>query len=66
MTVRINDNSVQLPAGATLSDALESRQISPKGIALAVNGRVIPKTDYPTYSLAEGDSIIIIKAFYGG
>ena len=49
--------------GCTLSAACGVR---PEGIAAAVNGSVVPKKNHTTTQLADGDSIIIIKAFYGG
>ena len=66
MNVKINDLTVELPEKTTLAQALEARGISPRGIAVAVNSRVIGKTDYSFYNLSDGDSVIIIKAFYGG
>lgn len=55
-----------LPEGTTLAAALEVCGIRPEGIAAAINGSVVPKKNHATTPLAAGDSIIIIKAFYGG
>lgn len=66
MTVKINDTEVSLPQGSTISQALEVAGIKPAGIAVALNGTVVPKADYSNRSLADGDTILIIKAFYGG
>lgn len=37
-----------------------------KGIAVAINSQVIPKTNWKNTGLKEQDSIIIIKATQGG
>lgn len=37
-----------------------------KGIAIAVNETIIPKTNWETYLLNAGDQIILIKATQGG
>ncbi|TGD57280.1 sulfur carrier protein ThiS [Flavobacterium humi] len=36
------------------------------GIAVAVNQRIIPKSDWETHSLYETDDILIISATQGG
>lgn len=66
MKIKINSVEHDLPAGITLAAALEACSIRPEGIAAAVNGSVIPKNAHASTPLTEGDSIIIIKAFYGG
>ena len=37
-----------------------------KGLAVAVNNRVIPKTDWDNYTLSPTDQILIISATQGG
>lgn len=66
MKISINDVIFELPENSTLQNALELRNISPQGIATALNGTVIPATARPATTLADGDRIVIIKAFYGG
>ncbi|MBQ9077882.1 MAG: sulfur carrier protein ThiS [Muribaculaceae bacterium] len=66
ITVKINDKDVSLPNGATLQDALEQQGITAQGIATALNGTVVPSALRQSTILHNGDSIIIIKAFYGG
>ena len=38
----------------------------PKGIAIAVNNEVVPRSDWGTYQLSDGNKILIIKATQGG
>ncbi|MDE7025826.1 MAG: sulfur carrier protein ThiS [Paramuribaculum sp.] len=66
MTVTINDKSVNLPEGATLLQALEAENITPAGIATAVNDTVVPRDSRASHTLSNGDKILVIKAFYGG
>lgn len=66
MKITINSTTLELPDNSTLQDALDSKQISPQGIATAVNGIVVPHTARSSTYLNEGDNILIIKAFYGG
>jgi len=37
-----------------------------KGIALAVNSSIVPKTNWKTYLLKEKDDVLIIRATQGG
>ena len=66
MEIKINDKSVTVPEGTTLQGALNLSGIAPDGIATGLNGNVIPMIERDTTELYEGDSIIIIKPFYGG
>lgn len=66
MNVKINDKAILLPENATLQEALDNQNIKLQGIATAVNGSVIPAVERVTTQLNDGDSIVIIKAFYGG
>jgi len=66
MEITINNVTVELPEGATLKEALEAKGIAPEGIATAVNGKVVAAVMRSSKTLSAGDSIVIIKAFYGG
>ncbi len=66
MKVILNKQPISIDEAATLDVALKAASIEPKGIAVAVNEKVVPKNEYATHELHEGDEIIIIKAFYGG
>ncbi|MEO8759802.1 MAG: sulfur carrier protein ThiS [Bacteroidia bacterium] len=67
ITVFVNTKNCVLGADATLISALEQNGIiSQKGIAVAVNNTVIPKTEWATKILNENDKITIIKATQGG
>lgn len=66
MTVKINDKEFSLDDGTKLSYAIERSGKSTSGIAVAVNGKVVKSSDISNYSLADGDNVLIIKAFYGG
>ncbi len=59
------------PQGATLNDiweeeARELQTDSPSGFAIALNGRVVPKTRWRDTPVSDGDQINIIRAMAGG
>lgn len=66
MNVTINNKPTELEAGATLRSIAESNRLPDKGVAIAVNNNMVPREQWDSHSLAEGDSIIILKAFCGG
>ena len=65
MKLKVNDKEVE--TGAThLSQFSQEQNLPATGIALAVNQRMVPRTDWDSYALSEGDNILIIKAVCGG
>ena len=65
MKLKVNDKEVE--TGATnLSQFSQEQNLPTSGIAVAVNQRMIPRAEWDSYALNEGDSILIIKAVCGG
>ena len=66
MKIKVNSKPCDLPANSSISVAIRELDINPAGIAIAVNGIVVPKTVYESHILCDSDVMGIIKAFYGG
>lgn len=67
MEVFINNQSVSVTGLATLTDVLSQQNfLEKKGIAVAVNNSVVPKSEWSTYSIGSADKITIIRATQGG
>lgn len=67
MNIYVNNKAIGLSEESVIADALQSLSIAAqKGMALAVNSQVIPMQQWTTYTLSEGDKIMIIKATQGG
>lgn len=65
MKLKVNDQEVE--SGATTLSLFSSEQNLPAtGIAVAVNNRMVPRAEWDSYTLNEGDRILIIKAVCGG
>jgi len=66
-TVVVNGEPAPLTAG-TVVELLERRGVDPaaRGLAVAVNGTVVPRRDWALQALADGDRIEIVKPFAGG
>lgn len=65
MKVSVNNKEVETGA-TTLSQLTEELSLPTQGIAIAVNNRMITRTEWANYLLSEGISIVIIKAACGG
>ena len=67
MNLLVNNEEIQLSGTNNLLEVLASIKLnSLKGIAVAVNNKVIPKNQLEHYVVEENDSILIIKASQGG
>ena len=67
MTISLNNQTVEIEAQQVLA-SLISEQVGEKqnGIAVAINGQVVPKTSWTEVTINENDEILIIKATQGG
>ncbi|MBE6187811.1 MAG: sulfur carrier protein ThiS [Rikenellaceae bacterium] len=65
MRLTVN-NKEGLFLSTTLSQLIAELSITTTGIAVAVNRKIIPRQLWEQTNLTEGDSIVIIKAVYGG
>ena len=65
MRLKVNDKEVETGA-SNLSLFSQEQNLPATGIAIAVNNRMVPRTEWDSYVLHEGDSILIIKAVCGG
>jgi len=67
MTISLNNQTLEVEAQTMLSNVV-FQQVgeNPKGIAVAVNGQVIPKSAWSETRINERDELLIIKATQGG
>lgn len=67
MELTLNNDILNFEDGKSLENVLESTSLlDKKGIAVAVNGSVIPKTNWNNFKLSNNDTIMIITATAGG
>ncbi len=66
MEITINGQSREIAASCTLGQLVSELFASGKGIAVAVNQTVVPKTDWPSRQLSPNDHITLITATQGG
>src|SRR3954447_517775 len=67
MNLELNGEIVSLPDGATVADAIQaSGATSQRGVAVALEGDVIPRSEWGTTQLAEGQKVEVLAAIQGG
>ena len=64
-TIQVNGQSEQLNA-ATVAALLQEKEIDAPGVAVALNGAVVPRGAWPATKLRAGDTIEIVRARQGG
>lgn len=65
MKVFVNDQAVETQA-ATITELLGQLGISPRGVAIANAGKLIPRAQWDTAEVTENASLVVIKAACGG
>jgi sulfur carrier protein len=66
-SIRVNGESEPL-AAATLEALLAEKEVDTgqRGIAVALNGAVVPRAQWPQTRLQAGDNVEIVRARQGG
>ena len=66
MNLLVNGTPRDVPQGSTLEGLVNETAASRRGVAVAVNGEVVPKTRWSDTRLVESDRIEILTAIGGG
>ncbi|MEV0717192.1 sulfur carrier protein ThiS [Asanoa sp. NPDC050611] len=65
MTLTVNGEAVDLAPAVTVAELVAART-DQRRIAVARNGEVVPRGEWATTTLAEGDEVEILAAVAGG
>lgn len=68
MIIELNGRATELDNGATLADAVAVAGAADelRGVAVALDGEVVPRPDWPTQRLREGQDVEVVRAVQGG
>jgi thiazole synthase len=68
MRIELNGEPCELPARATLADAVRESGAGTdaRGVAAALDGEVVPRVEWDVTPLAEGHSVEVLAAIQGG
>lgn len=67
MRITVNNQQVDLSEEyLTLKEFLEIRGVKTERTAVALNNKIVTRDKWPVVNLANGDSIMLISAAFGG
>ena len=68
MKVLLNGSEAELADGATVQAAVDSLELpgAGRGVAVAVDATVVPRTQWDTHKLDDGARVEILRAIQGG
>ena len=66
MNITVNDERYSLDMPVTTSQLLIELQQPSMGVALAINDIIIPRENWNTQMINEGDTILLFQAIAGG
>jgi sulfur carrier protein len=66
MKLIVNGEPEEWADAITLAELVAGRMRSDKGVAAAVDGEVVRRTEWPTYVLRDGQSVELLTAVQGG
>jgi len=66
MQVMINGESADITGGCSVSELLDHLRIGRERVAVEVGLQIVPKANYDTHTLSEGDRIEIVHFVGGG
>jgi sulfur carrier protein len=68
MRILLNGDEAELADGATVMAAVEALDLpaAGRGVAVAVDAEVVPRTQWDTHELNEGARVEVLRAIQGG
>ncbi|MGH2992162.1 MAG: sulfur carrier protein ThiS [Solirubrobacterales bacterium] len=68
MNVELNGEGVELADGASVADAVAAAGADSgrRGVAVAVDGEVVPRSGWDRTPLSEGQRVEVVEAIQGG
>lgn len=64
--VTMNGEPASVPDPTNVAELIAHFDVSGRGVAVAVNGEVVPRSVWSTTSLASGDRVEVLRAAQGG
>nr|WP_256466116.1 sulfur carrier protein ThiS [Yersinia ruckeri] len=64
--ILLNDESIELEDALTVNQLLTQLDYNQPGSALAINQTIIPRNNWDTHILQDGDDVLLFQAIAGG
>lgn len=66
ISIMFNNEPRETADNTSIARLMEETGMTAPNMAVAINGQVAPKDTWTSTILKNGDSLLVIKAFYGG
>lgn len=66
MRLVVNGQPRDLPDGCTVASLVDALEIGWRGVAVAVNSEVVPRSTWAAHALAPDDAVEVLRAAQGG
>ncbi len=66
MIVLVNGERREVPEEATVSSLVEQLSAPPRGVAVAIDGEVVPRGEWDETTLPDGARVEVVAAIQGG
>ena len=66
ISVELNGEAHELRDDATVTDAVAAAGAPDRGVAVAVDGEVVPRGTWPRTALVQGQKVEVLQAVQGG
>jgi sulfur carrier protein len=66
LLLAVNGERLELPPGATVADVVGALACGSRGVAVAVNSQLVPRSQWASAELADGDRVEVLHAVVGG
>ena len=66
MNIFLNSKPIQVADGATLFELMQQMELPERGVAVAVDNKMVQRESWQTTTLTEEAKILVIKAACGG
>ena len=66
MHIQLNGENLELPEGTSVADLIERLELSGRRVAVERNLDIVPRSQYASTALADGDRLEVVHAIGGG
>ena len=66
LEITVNGSPMRVASGASIADLLERLHIATPRVAVERNREIVPKAEYATTTLSQGDSLEVVEFVGGG
>ncbi len=66
ITVTVSGKPRQLEGPLNITAFLKAVDINARHVAVALNGEVVPRGDWPRVTISDGDAVEVVRAVGGG